>query len=140
MKFIEGLATARLDEANKAVEVNFSGEGDIPVYQVAVQVALDMAADYKVSRLVFIKQNFRDLDSYKFLSYMKEWLKPLANDDAIEIREILILTKIQAVRKMNMLLKYNNLYNKDNRVNESLSISIALIEEKPIFPLLQKTA
>jgi hypothetical protein len=136
MRFIESLATARLDHINKAVEVNFSGEGDIPVYQEAVQLALDMAAAHQVHKLIFFKTNFRDLDSYKFLSCIKSWLKP----DANVVMEILILTKVQAARKMNMLLNYDNLYNKEDRVNERLRISVAVIEEKPTLSLLQETA
>jgi hypothetical protein len=126
MRFIENLATIRINNASDAVEVNFFGSGDILEYRVAIQVGLDIAATYGVRKMVLIKMNFTDFDSLKFLSYIKEWLKPSFKNG--EIEEISINTKIQAARKMGMLLKYNNLLNVEDRFTEKLKITMAVKE------------
>jgi hypothetical protein len=139
MRFIEDLAIARFNIEKDAVEVDFYGEGDIVTYREAIQVAINMATAHGVNKWVFLKTNFKDLDSYKFLSFIKEWMKP-TQAELGEQREVIILTKIQAHRKMNMVLKYNDLYNKDFRIGNSLNISVALKEGCPISYEFQKSA
>jgi hypothetical protein len=137
MRFIEGLATVRFDDERSAVETNFFGAGNVMTYKEAVQSAMEMATANQAKKLIFIKINFNDLDSFKFLSCIKEWLITAFNE--LDTGEILILTKIQAARKMSMLLKYNNLYNKDNRFDEKLKISVAVIDDS-LSVLLHRTA
>lgn len=126
MRLIEGLATVRYDSDQDVVEVNFFGKGDIIDYQVAIQVALDVAAAYQTNRWKLIKRDFTDINTGRFLSYVSQWMRPPPKSPAIH--EISIMTKIQAYRKMKGLLKYNKLYNPDRQVTENLKIDIICTE------------
>lgn len=129
MRIIEGLATVQYNNQSDAVDINFFGEGDAIAYRVAIQVALDVAAAYQVSKWVIIKRNFSDVNTCKFLSYISDWMTP---SPGASVYKVQIITKIQAFRKMNSLLKYNNLYKRERQVNERLQIRVLLNQEDTI--------
>ena len=123
MHIIEDLAFAKYNSQEGSVEVNFWGHGDVFLYRLAFPVAIDIANAHQIRKWIFIKTNFSDIDSSKFLAYVKEYMRPCeeyGNDN----HEIIVITKVQAVKKMNAYLKYDNLYDGGNRLNERFTIAI----------------
>lgn len=123
MYLIEGLAFAKYNRLEESVEVNFWGHGDVYLYRLAFQVAMDIANAHQLKKWVFIKTDFRDIDSSKFLAYVKEYMRPCEETEH-DNHEIIIITKVQAVKKMNAFLKYDNLYDNGHRFNERFTIAI----------------
>src|SRR5690606_5138364 len=132
MRMIEGLAAVRYDNDRAAVEVNFFGSGDMIDYQVAIQVALDVAAANNTNKWILIKRDFTDVNTGRFLSYVSQWMKPSPRNPSLH--EVSIVVKVQAYRKMKEFLKYDHLYHSGWKAGERLKITLIESGEEAMKP------
>ncbi|MGK7395839.1 MAG: hypothetical protein ACNS62_14770 [Candidatus Cyclobacteriaceae bacterium M3_2C_046] len=131
-KFMNSLAICRYNQETQTIEIEFNGAGDLNHYRETMKVGLDIAAVNQVSRWLIKKSNFKDLSTAQFFDLIKNWLMIFQNtrpSNKLTCNcQVTILTKIQAKKKFNQLLKYDKLLK--NRLNDNIKINIVAFENK----------
>ena len=125
-KIINSLAICWYNEDINAIEIDFKGAGDIYTYNETMKIALDMAASYGVNTWLFKKFDFKDISTDQFLEFTKRWLsfgcRILKANQLAEKCQAVIITKMQAIKKINHLMKYDNLFR--NKMNKNIKIQV----------------
>ena len=74
-RIINSLASAEFNRKLRAVEVNFNGYGESFLYHETMDIAMNIAVIHDSNKWLFIKDSFRDIDSYEFLYFVRKWSK-----------------------------------------------------------------
>ena len=125
-KVITNVASVQLKPECDVMEVYFKEMGSIHDYQFTMVLVSEMALIHKINKFILIKYNYSDINTSQFLFLIKKGICLKIN----KVCEVVIQTKIQALRKLRFLLNSEQLFDPKNQIKSEMKINLALDEEK----------
>lgn len=103
-KIINNICTISHNVFVGAVELNFTNHGRLIDYHESFRIALDMCAMHQLSNWIIEKNDFYDISTDEFLLLIHKYIKFNISANVDIDNKIALITKPQAVKKMNDFL------------------------------------